>query len=108
MPSVPDPRPLDNHRSTIASVCDETYVTGKNGHTSKMPLIFLLKPQDGITKKLMKMVEGLETHPTALKTFTEGLKRELTKKFNVLLRMLSYWLEEVVSALYFRRMHSMY
>ena len=48
---------LDNHLFTIASACDETYVTAKDGTTTRRPIVFFIKPKDGITKNLMRLVE---------------------------------------------------
>ena len=77
--------PLDNHPFTIANVCHETYVTDKNDRTSRPPLMFLVKPRHGITKKLMKIAESQDTHSKTVKTFIEGpyggLNQELQRCF---------------------------
>lgn len=46
--------PLDNHPFTIASSCSETYVVDKDGNSSAEPLRFLIRPYEGITRKLAK------------------------------------------------------
>jgi NAD(P)H-flavin reductase len=47
--------PLDNHPFTVASSCDETYVTDKHGRNSRTPMMFLIRPHDGMTKSLMRL-----------------------------------------------------
>lgn len=63
--------PLDNHPLTIASACNETYVTGEDGSTTRRPLVFYVKSKDGITKTLMKIAQQNHIERTA-KVLVEG------------------------------------
>ena len=75
--------PFDNHPFTIASDCDETYVTGKEGQTTRTAMVFLVKPYDGITKKLMKLAQSQENRPVTLRTFIEGPYGGLNKQLEL-------------------------
>ncbi|KAG4440713.1 hypothetical protein IFR05_003807 [Cadophora sp. M221] len=59
---------LENHPFTIASLCEETYVTDKNGTSTRTPLLFLIKTRTGLTKRLMKFTQQRAT----LRVFIDG------------------------------------
>jgi predicted ferric reductase len=63
--------PVDNHPFTIASACDETYVTDRKGRTTRKPILFLIKPQKGITKRLMKIAQQ-DASPRTRPVLIEG------------------------------------
>ncbi|KAG0652140.1 Ferric cupric reductase transmembrane component 7 [Hyphodiscus hymeniophilus] len=63
--------PLDNHPFTIASACDETYVTAKDGSTTRRPMVFYVKPKEGITRRLMRIAQQDDTG-RKLKALIEG------------------------------------
>ncbi|KAL2074944.1 hypothetical protein VTL71DRAFT_8724 [Oculimacula yallundae] len=58
----------ENHPFTIASLCEETFVTDKMGISSRTPLVFLIKSRKGLTKRLLKVAQQRET----LKVVIEG------------------------------------
>lgn len=59
---------LENHPFTIASLCEETFVTDKNGMSTRTPLLFLVKPRAGLTKRLSNVTQ----QRTSLKAFIDG------------------------------------
>ena len=68
----PTVAPLDNHPFTVASLCGGTCVSSESGKTSRMPLVFLVRPRNGITGRLMKIARRQERHSPTLKVLVEG------------------------------------
>ena len=64
----PDVSVLENHPFTIASLCEETYVTDKSGVSTRTPLVFLIKSRTGLTRKLMRFAQ----QRAALKVLIDG------------------------------------
>ncbi|KAH9210903.1 ferric reductase like transmembrane component-domain-containing protein [Leptodontidium sp. 2 PMI_412] len=60
--------PLENHPFTIASLCEETYVTDKSGASTRTPLLFLVRSRTRLTKRLM----GVAQQRATLKVFIDG------------------------------------
>ncbi|CZT02083.1 uncharacterized protein RAG0_09416 [Rhynchosporium agropyri] len=58
----------ESHPFTITSLCDETFVTDKNGISTRSPLLFFIKPRKGLTRHLMNIAQQRET----LKVLIDG------------------------------------
>ncbi|CZT50470.1 uncharacterized protein RSE6_11458 [Rhynchosporium secalis] len=58
----------ESHPFIITSLCDETFVTNKDGISTRSPLLFFIKPRKGLTRLLMKIAQQRET----LKVLIDG------------------------------------
>ncbi|CZS95707.1 uncharacterized protein RCO7_08729 [Rhynchosporium graminicola] len=58
----------ESHSFIITSLCDETFVTNKDGISTMSPLLFFIKPRKGLTRLLMKIAQQRET----LKVLIDG------------------------------------